>query len=107
MAAVISGGDIMPFEWHDEKAESNLEKHGISFEEAMTVFDDPVYLLLADDLHSENEVRFHCIGRSATGRILTVSHTEREGGTICLISARLAARKEVVAYESENYDSER
>jgi uncharacterized protein len=66
----------MEFEWHLPKAESNLDKHGVSFEEAMTVFDDPDYLGLRDDLHSIGEMRYYCIGRSDRGRILAISYTE-------------------------------
>ena len=65
------------FEWDDDKAESNLAKHGVSFEEAATVFSDPLSLTIPDPAHSQAEDRFIIIGRSHQQKLLVVVHTER------------------------------
>ena len=88
------------FDWDEEKARSNLTKHGVSFDEATSVFDDPLFLTFADPAHSIQEQRFIMMGESARGRLLVVSYTDR-AGTTRLISARLATRKERQAYESD------
>lgn len=93
----------MEFEWHDAKAESNLQKHGVSFAEAATVFDDPRQLYLADNAHSIGEERFFCIGRSDQGRLLTVTCTERPGDKYRIITAREATAQERRNYESQDY----
>lgn len=67
----------MEFEWDTKKAESNLSKHGISFTEAQTVFDDPLYVDFYDPDHLEAEHRYIMIGESSKNRILLVSYTER------------------------------
>lgn len=90
----------MEFEWDTEKAASNLAKHGVSFAEAMTVFADPLEIMIADPDHSDSEFRFVSIGASATGRLLVVAYTER-GGRTRIISAREATPKERRQYESE------
>jgi uncharacterized DUF497 family protein len=89
----------MEFEWDIDKATSNLEKHGVSFAEAMTVFGDPLEVTIPDPDHSEEEFRFVSIGRSGQGRLLVVAYTEREA-RIRLINAREAAPKERRNYES-------
>jgi uncharacterized DUF497 family protein len=81
------------FEWDPAKAEENLAKHAVAFTEAMTVFGDPLELVIADPDHSVDEQRFLSIGLSAAGRLLVVSYTERHGG-IRLISARRATTRE-------------
>lgn len=88
----------MQFEWGEVKAVRNLSKHGVSFEEAKTVFDDPLYVKFYDPDHSEDEDRYLIIGQSNRGRLLIASYTEREG-SIRLISARAATRSEGEAYE--------
>ncbi len=90
----------MEFEWDLAKAKCNLEKHGVSFVEAMTVFGDPLEVTIPDPDHSEGEFRFLSLGCSSHGRILVVAYTEREG-RIRLISAREAAPNERRNYESE------
>ena len=90
----------MLFDWDEEKAKSNLTKHGVSFDEATSVFDDLLFLVFADPQHSIDEQRFLIMGESLKGRLLVVSYTER-GKKTRLISARLATRKERKAYESE------
>ena len=88
----------MNFEWDANKADSNLSKHGVSFDEAATVFDDPLYLDFFDPDHSYSEYRYIIIGRSSDKRLLFVSYTEH-GETVRLISAREATRRERKDYE--------
>lgn len=90
----------MEFEWDQEKAVSNLLKHGVSFEEAATVFSDFLSTTIPDPLHSEVEDRFITMGVSSTQRLLVVVHTDRED-RIRLISARLATRYERKQYEEQ------
>lgn len=90
----------MIYEWDENKAVRNLSKHGISFDEAKTVFDDPLYVDFYDPDHSEEEDRFMLLGRSAQGRLLFVSFMERNN-TIRLISAREATTSERKAYEQK------
>jgi uncharacterized DUF497 family protein len=87
------------FEWDTEKAESNLQKHGISFEEAATVFFDPLSLTIPDPLHSADENRFVTTGLSNHQRQLVVIHSEGDD-KIRIISARLATTGERKRYES-------
>jgi len=88
----------MQFEWNENKAASNLLKHEVSFEEAKTVFDDPLYVEFYDPDHSEDEERYLIVGESNRGRLLIVSYTKR-GDSIRLISAREVTRTEREAYE--------
>ena len=88
----------MRFEWSEQKARSNLKKHGVSFDEAKTVFDDPLYVDFYDPRHSLDEHRYIIIGLSNLGRILIVSYTEREH-VIRLIGARELTRGELKNYE--------
>ncbi|MGI0480679.1 BrnT family toxin [Geminocystis sp. CENA526] len=87
----------MEFEWDKQKAKLNLSKHGISFEEAQTVFDDPLYVDFYDPDHSEDEDRYIIVGESSNSRVLLVSYTER-GNKIRLISARQVTKQELMAY---------
>ncbi len=86
------------FEWDENKARSNAAKHGVSFEEAATVFGDPFSLTIPDPAHSQTEHRFIVIGKSHSGKLLVVVHTER-GDNIRIISARRASRKEQTNHE--------
>ena len=90
----------MHFEWDPEKARANLAKHGVSFEEAMRAFLDPLSVTILDPDHTEGEDRFVLIGQSPTGRLLVVVHTDR-GDAVRLISARRATRRERRTYEQE------
>jgi uncharacterized DUF497 family protein len=90
----------MLFDWDEEKAKRNLDKHGVSFDEAKSVFYDPLFLTFADPEHSVGERRFIIMGESAKGRLLVVSYTDRIK-TTRLISARLATTQERKAYESD------
>ncbi|GJQ34144.1 MAG: hypothetical protein JETCAE01_01540 [Anaerolineaceae bacterium] len=87
------------FEWDDEKAECNLKKHGVSFDEAATIFNDPNIATILDPDHSEHEERFVSIGSSVIARLLTVIHTFRKT-RIRLISARKATKAEKKRYEN-------
>jgi uncharacterized DUF497 family protein len=89
------------FEWDPEKAAANLAKHGVSFEEAATMFADANALEGPDLRHSAVEARFLRLGRSALGNVVIVAYTlrsARNGETIRIISARRASRKERAAY---------
>ena len=90
----------MDFEWDENKARINKEKHGVSFEEAATVFDDADALQIFDPDHSDSEDRFIMLGMSAVLRILVVCHCYRaDDNIIRIISARKATRNESAAYE--------
>ena len=86
------------FEWDDEKAIRNLEKHDVSFEEGATIFNDPLIATILDPAHSQEEERYISIGISVQGRLLVVIHTEREE-RIRLISCRKATSAERKTYE--------
>ena len=89
------------FEWDPRKAEANAAKHGVSFDDAVTVFLDANALVGPDLQHSEAEARFLRLGQAADGRVLMVAYTLRRSGnaeTIRLISARRASRRERAAY---------
>ncbi len=88
----------MRFDWDENKAVSNLSKHGVSFEEARTVFDDPLYVDFYDPAHSDEEDRYLIVGESIQRRLLIASYTER-GNLIRLISAREVTRTERKVYE--------
>lgn len=88
------------FEWDRRKANSNLNKHSVSFDEAQTVFMDPLFAAMPDPDHSVEEHRFIAIGVSGADRLLVISYTERES-TIRIISARTATRQERRLYEYE------
>lgn len=85
-------------EWDLGKAEKNLQKHGVSFEEAPTVFADPLSATMDDPDHSAREYRLLVLGQSMVGRLLVVSFAEREG-RIRIISAREADPRERRSYE--------
>lgn len=90
----------MGYEWDSTKANSNFKKHGVSFEEAQTVFDNPLAMIFDDELHSSlAEYRETIIGHSQQSRLLLVSFTERPQG-IRIISARLTTQREREDYEN-------
>jgi len=89
------------FEWNPIKAASNLQKHGVSFAEAATVFFDPLSITVPDPKHSVDEQRFVITGLSYQHRHLVVVHSDR-GDRIRIISARLATPSERKKYESRN-----
>jgi len=88
----------LTFEWDVRKGRSNLAKHGVGFEEASTIFGDPLSLTIPDPAHSLREERYITMGRAFTGNLLVVVHTER-GNNIRIISARPASRRERKFYE--------
>ena len=88
----------LEFEWDKEKAASNLKKHKVTFEEAATVFADPLAAIFDDEVHSEEEQREIIVGHSEENRLLLVCFTER-AGAIRIISARRATKKERRDYE--------
>jgi uncharacterized DUF497 family protein len=88
----------MKFEWDPRKAAANLKKHGVTFQEAATVFGDPLAITFQDPDHSEGEERQMTFGVSLQKRLIVVSHTQRKDRTR-IISARLMDRKERVIYE--------
>ena len=89
----------MEFEWDPAKATRNLAKHGVSFDEASTVFGDPLAGTIVDPRHSMDETRFVTIGYSTSRRLLVVAHVDR-GEAVRIISARRATRRERIRYES-------
>ena len=92
----------MEFEWDETKATANLKKHCVSFEEATTVFDNPLALIFEDEAHSIGEQREIIIGHSRQNRLLLVCFTERPNA-IRIISARLATPREREDYEQNAF----
>ena len=92
----------MEFEWDPKKAALNLKRHGVSFQEAATVFGDPLSITVLDPDHSFEENRYIIVGQSHRGRLLIVSYTER-GDRIRIISARELTRQERKAYEEGDF----
>ena len=89
----------MKFEWDPAKAALNIQKHGVSFEEAARAFEDSLSATFPDPYHSRDESRLITYGIGHKGKLLVVSHTER-GDTVRIISARQATDKERKRYES-------
>ncbi len=94
----------MRFEWDPEKAATNIRKHGISFDEAVTVFKDPLAYIFNDLIHSEQEPREIIIGTSALRRMILVCFVERREDVIRIISARPATRQEIKDYEENAHN---
>ena len=90
----------MQFEWDPEKARRNLKKHGVSFDEAVTAFYDPLSATFDDPDHSDKEQRYITIGFSSQGRLLVIGHTER-GEIVRIISARRATAHERKKHEEQ------
>lgn len=89
------------FEWDEEKADANVRKHRISFDEAQSVFLDVLSITVVDIEHSQKELRFRILGMSNRRRLVVVSFTDRDE-RIRLISARKANRIEIANYEEED-----
>ena len=89
----------MKFEWDRAKAANNIRKHGVSFDEAVTVFKDPLAFIFDDTNHSDQEHREIIIGRSALPRMILVYFVERVEDILRIISARPATRQEIKDYE--------
>jgi len=93
---------MIKFEWDSNKAESNLKKHGVSFEEAKSVFYDESSIQFYDSKNSTTEDRFLMLGFSSNSRLLLICHCERDSGsTIRIISARKASKTEATFYRSD------
>jgi len=90
------------FEWDPNKAASNEEKHRVSFAEAATIFADPLEVSISDPDRSHQEFRFISMGRTAAGKLLVVSYTEREQNRIRIINARRATKHEQRCYEQSH-----
>jgi len=88
----------MKFEWDQTKASANLSKHGVSFDEAKTVFDDPLYVDFYDPDHSLDEHRYIIIGESQQGRLLMVSYIESDD------AVRILSSREVTQTERKQYE---
>ncbi|MDF0552466.1 BrnT family toxin [Kamptonema sp. UHCC 0994] len=86
------------FDWDNDKARTNQSKHGIDFDEAATIFDDPFLITIYDEIHSLEEDRYLTIGYSNKERLLVVAYTYR-GDTIRIISARIPTKHERRSYE--------
>lgn len=90
---------MIKFEWDAAKPSANIKKHGVSFEEAQSVFYDDFAVQFFDDEHSSAEERFLLLGMSTGARLLLVCHCERESGSIIrIISARRASKRESAFY---------
>ena len=89
---------MFKFEWDDQKAAINLRKHGVSFDEAVSVFGDNMALTFSDTEHSEEESRSRTYGLSSSGRLLVVVHTERRN------NVRVISARKVTRYEKNIYD---
>jgi uncharacterized DUF497 family protein len=89
------------FEWDAEKASANCEKHNVSFDEGVTVFNDPLIVTIADSSHSDSEERFISVGASVRGRLLVVVHAKRRSRTR-IINCRKATPHERKTYEKLN-----
>jgi uncharacterized DUF497 family protein len=89
----------LTFEWEGDKAASNVRKHRVAFDEASTVFGDPLAVIFDDEEHSPDELREIIIGHSILERLLLVSFTERGKDIVRIISARKAAKRERRDYE--------
>jgi uncharacterized protein len=95
-------GGSRDFEWFEQKAMTNVQKHGVTFEEAETVFSDRTQAHRQDPEHSIGEQRYICVGMSVQNRLLMVVYTERPGNVTRIISARKATKKEEEFYVQEN-----
>lgn len=93
---------MIRFEWDPAKAKANIRKHGVTFEEAQSVFYDEFAIQFFDEEHSTEEDRFLMLGLSASARLLLVCHCERQAGSVIrIISARLATKSESAFYGGE------
>ena len=90
----------MEFEWDGDKVQADIEKHGIDFAEASTVFGDSLELTMSAPDHSIGEYRFSSMGMSSAGRVLVVSYSERSENRIRIISVRAASHRERRQYET-------
>lgn len=100
---MLGWGRLMKFEWDEKKNEINVEKHGISFKEAETVFYDSHWLKITDEEHTDRDAtedRFYALGKSLYKNVLVVCYCERENDTIRIYSARVAKKSEKEVYNA-------
>jgi uncharacterized DUF497 family protein len=96
---MVIGATVKPnFEWDPDKAEKNISKHEVDFDEASSIFDDPMFITFLDEEISINEERYITLGLSDRGRMLLVAHAERKD-RIRIISARKATKNEEKFYQ--------
>ncbi len=93
--------DKIEVDWHSSKETTNQRKHGISFENAASVFSDPLSLTVKDPEHSFNEIRYNIIGSARNGELLVVTFIERRN-KLRIISARMPTRSEKKDYEESD-----
>lgn len=93
-------------DWDPVKARSNRLKHGITFDLAATVFDDPLAVSIPDDDHSDSEERWVTMGRAANGTLLVISHTYREVG-VSAADVRIISARRATSHERRQYESDR
>jgi uncharacterized DUF497 family protein len=97
---------MMEFEWNSAKANANLKKHGVSFDEAQTVFYDELAIQFFDEENSNDEERFLLLGMSTGARLLLVCHCERGAGSVIrIISARNATKRERTFYRGDQHET--
>jgi uncharacterized protein len=89
------------YEWDQNKAVTNLQKHHVDFKEACTVFGNPLARIFDDEVHSLKEQREIIVGHSITGRLLVIVFTERSKNVVRIISARKATKRERNSYEEK------
>lgn len=94
--------EAVKFAWDPAKERANRAKHGVSFDEAATVFDDPMQWTISDPDHSFDESRYLTTGFTAAGRLVIVAHTEEDDDFIRIISARPTTNAERHVYEESN-----
>jgi uncharacterized protein len=90
------------YEWNTEKAAENQRKHGVSFDEASSVFLDPLALTFDDPDHSQEERRFITIGMTSNKRLVFVAHVDEDDDRIRIISARETTRRETYDYQERS-----
>ena len=97
----VSYNSPVEFEWDATKARSNLAKHGVSFDEAVEAFGDPLATTYADPDHSHDEVRYLTLARTTRQRLLVISHADCGPDCVRIIGARLATKKEAHDYHEK------
>jgi uncharacterized DUF497 family protein len=103
---MINWAQVTGFDWDEGNSRKNAEKHGVSQSEAEEIFFNEPLLLLEDPKHSQAEARFHALGRTDDERLLHITFTLRQGGTLVrVISARHMHRKERAVYEQAKKDA--
>lgn len=103
---MINWAEVTGFDWDEGNSRKNAEKHAVNQSEAEEIFFNEPLLVLEDSKHSQTEVRFHALGKTGDERMLHITFTLRQGGTVIrVISARDMHRKEKAAYEQTKKDA--